>query len=277
MELNFTKMSAIGNDFIMVDGNAYSVESLQDHVAFLCDRRFGIGGDGIIFVNPASDTTNDYAMRIFNSDGSEAEMCGNGIRCFAKYVVSKKGCAKETIRIETLCGVKIITMENDLYRVDMGAPILTAVQVPVQSQKEEAIADTISVDGIDYTFTAVSMGNPHAVIHSDVVNDDLVLGVGPKIETSSLFPEKTNVEFITVLQDDEINMRVWERGCGETFACGTGACGAVVAGIVTDKHGKEVTVHLKGGDLLIEWDGNRESSVFMTGPADFVFEGSISL
>lgn len=277
MKLEFTKMTALGNDFIMVDGSQYSLASLLSSVAFLCDRRLGVGGDGVIFILPAQEAENHYAMKIFNSDGSEAEMCGNGIRCFAKYVVERMGFIGDRINIETLCGVKVITMEDDLYRVDMGAPILTAKDIPVQSSTENAINEIITVDGTNYTFTAVSMGNPHAVIHLDEVTEKVVHSVGPQIETAAIFPEKTNVEFIRVINDGEIEMRVWERGCGETFACGTGACAAAVSGIVLKKHSTKVTVHLLGGDLAIEWSGNEKDSVFMTGPAQFVFDGSLTI
>lgn len=277
MNLIFSKMTALGNDFIMVDGSEYSLEKIVPFVATLCDRRFGIGGDGVIFILPAQEAQNHFSMRIFNSDGSEAEMCGNGIRCFAKYVVERMDFSEEILNIETLCGVKVITMENALYKVDMGAPILTAVNIPVRSKSERAINETITIDERSYTFTAVSMGNPHAIFHVENITKELVHTVGPQIETASIFPEKTNVEFIRVLNDTEIDMRVWERGCGETFACGTGACAAAVSGILLKKHSTKVTVHLLGGDLTIEWSGDEADSVFMTGPAQFVFDGTLTL
>lgn len=277
MKLQFSKMTALGNDFIMVNGEHFTPEAVHSSVEKLCDRRFGIGGDGVIFILPAEDAQNHFRMRIFNSDGSEAEMCGNGIRCFARYVVERMDFNSDTLHVETLCGVKSITMEGSLYRVDMGAPILKAAEVPVQSANEKAINESIVVDTTSYTFTAVSMGNPHAIIHADTVTKELVHTVGPQIETASIFPEKTNVEFIRVISDTEIEMRVWERGCGETFACGTGACAAAVAGIILKKHGTFVTVHLLGGDLNIEWSGDENDSVFMTGPAQFVFDGVMTL
>ncbi len=277
MVVDFIKMEALGNDFIMIDAAEELLEQVVPSVAKMCDRCFGIGGDGVIFILPAQEPDNHYRMRIFNSDGSEAEMCGNGIRCFAKYVIEKKGCSAANITVETMAGVKQIQWEKSLYRVDMGAPILTSKNIPVDTNLPETVKYPISIGKEKFSFTAVSMGNPHAVIHVDSITDHLVDYIGPAIEKHPLFPNKTNVEFIKVLSDSEVEMRVWERGCGETLACGTGTCAAVVAGILTQKHGKSVTVHLLGGDLAIEWSGKKEDSVFMTGSANVAFTGSITL
>lgn len=274
MNIEFTKMSALGNDFIVVDGRQFPVEPLIVQAEKLCDRRFGIGGDGVILVLDGNDGA-DFTMRIINSDGSEPEMCGNGIRCFARWLDDRGEFAGESISVFTGAGTLTIRRENGGYRVNMGKPILEPSMIPVNS--EQSLTVSILVQSEQREFTAVSMGNPHAVFFVDSITDELVLGSGPKIETDSLFPRKTNVEFIRVINESEVEMRVWERGCGETLACGTGACASVVAGIRNNLHGKRVTVHLRGGDLLIEWDGNPESPVFMTGPADLVFQGVVSI
>ncbi len=274
MHLSFTKMTALANDFILVDGREIDILTIIPQAETLCDRRFGIGGDGVIFVLAGRDGT-DFTMRIINSDGSEPEMCGNGIRCFARWLDARGEFSGETLSVHTGAGVLTINRELQGYRVNMGKPILEPSLIPMTASNSLIIPCEIS--GTHYQFTAVSMGNPHAVFFVDHLTDEQVLIHGPMIETSSLFPRKTNVEFIHVRNSSEVDMRVWERGCGETYACGTGACAAAVAGIRNNLHGNEVAVHLRGGDLTIAWDGNPESPVFMTGEAHSVFQGTVEL
>lgn len=275
--MRFVKMEGIGNDFIVThEVAADRIASVVPHVIKMCDRRRGIGGDGLILILP-SDTA-DFTMRIFNSDGSEPEMCGNGIRCCARYIALKKLSNKKKLQIETLAGM--ITTEllaDGSVKVNMGAPRLEADTIPVALPQGINMMVPLSVDGREFLFTPVSMGNPHAVIYADTLDDDLVLGKGPKIETHPLFPRKTNVEFVKVHSFAEVTMRVWERGCGETQACGTGACAVVVSGILNQLHGKDVTVHLPGGDLQISWSGTTADPVMMTGSAVAVFDGEIAI
>ena len=239
----------------------------------VCDRRRGVGGDGLILILPSERA--DFRMRIFNSDGSEAEMCGNGIRCCVNYIHRLSLSDTRELAIETMAGIVCAECGDDGFvRVDMGPPRLRADQVPVVSTRDRVVMQAMRVDNRTFKITAVSMGNPHAVIYTNTLSDDLVLGFGPRIETHRRFPNKTNVEFVTVVSDEEIRMRVWERGCGETQACGTGACAAAVAGIINRLHGNRVTVHLPGGDLLVEWSGETDDPVYMAGPARAVFIGS---
>lgn len=274
MNLSFTKMTALGNDFIVVDGRNINVMQILPQAETICDRRFGIGGDGLIFVLKGTDHA-DFTMRIINSDGSEPEMCGNGIRCFARWLDDRGEFPNETLVVQTGAGLLTITRDASGYRVNMGKPILEPSEIPVIADNSLSIPYTIENEQVN--FTAVSMGNPHAVFFVTEITDEQVLIHGPQIEIDTRFPRKTNVEFIHVRNEYEIDMRVWERGCGETFACGTGACAAVVAGIRNKLHGNDVTVHLRGGDLKIEWDGNPQSPVFMSGEAHSVFEGLIEL
>jgi diaminopimelate epimerase len=250
-----------------------NVDAFGKIAPVLCDRRRGIGGDGVILVLPSKIA--DYKMRIFNSDGSEPEMCGNGIRCFALYVQKTGLWKKPKLSVETIAGIIKTEISGDRIQVTMGAPIMDAPRIPVAKQSGSAIMEQINVDGKQFQVTAVSMGNPHAVIYVDELTDEMVLGYGKKLESHAFFPKKTNVEFVKVISDKEISMRVYERGCGETMACGTGACASVVSGIINKKHGKSMTVHLLGGDLFIEWDGDFAHPVYMTGPAQWVFEGDI--
>lgn len=270
-------MQGLGNDFIITHEIADGmVQSVAKQAVWLCDRRRGIGADGVIFVLPSRKA--DFRMRIFNSDGSEAEMCGNGIRCFALYVRYLQLTNLKKLTIETAAGeiVTEIVNENSV-KVNMGAPVFEAARIPVKQESGRIIMKDLQIDDKFFKFTAVSMGNPHVVIYSEELTDELVLDYGKKIEVHPLFPKKTNVEFIKVLSDKEIAMRVWERGCGETQACGTGACASVVSGIVNKLHGNDITVHLPGGTLQIQWSGNVNDSVYMTGPASMVFEGSITI
>lgn len=272
--MNFVKMEGTGNDFIVTHETPPEDDQLIGREAVaLCDRRRGVGGDGLIFVLPSQRA--DFRMRIFNSDGSEAEMCGNGIRCCVNYIHRFSLSTSRELAIETAAGIICAELcEDGLVRVDMGPPRFSAKEIPVVSSRDRVIMQPLTVDKNTFRITAVSMGNPHAVIHVDSLSDDLVLGLGPKIEKHRRFPNRTNVEFVTVLSGTEIRMRVWERGCGETLSCGTGACAAAVAGIVNRLHGNRVTVHLPGGDLLVEWSGEAADPVHLTGPARAVFSGS---
>jgi diaminopimelate epimerase len=277
--MHFAKMEGLGNDFIVthdtLGGDPALLDVIRRRAPFLCDRRFGIGADGVLCVLPS--TRGAFLMRVFNADGSEAEMCGNGIRCFAVYVV-KTGLSSGTVlTVETLRGVIATSRQGDDVRVDMGQPILDAARIPTTQATGRVVNHPIIIDGKEYRVTAVSMGNPHAVIYAGELTDDLVLGAGKRLESHPFFPKKVNVEFIKVLSDREIRMRVFERGCGETMACGTGACASVVSGVINHKHGNAVTVHLPGGDLQVEWDGNEARPVYMTGPAHWVYDGEIVL
>ena len=283
--MRFTKMHGIGNDFIVVDclgtdGPALAQEA-QRQAVLLNDRRFGVGGDGVILVEHGQSTP--FAMRMFNPDGSEAEMCGNGIRCFAKYVVDR-GLAGGELNLPVETGAGLLHVQahigtdgkTDTVRVDMGCPVLTPSIVPAQLGTGDApIVDVpLALPDRDLRVTCVSMGNPHAVVFVDSVADYPVALVGPQVETHAAFPRRTNTEFIEVLSDTEINFRVWERGAAETLACGTGACAAVVAGVLSGRTGRDVLVHLPGGDLQIEWN-EEDGHVYMTGPATEVFTGEI--
>jgi len=276
-KLNFIKMEGLGNDFIVMHRSTNeSIQTIIKQCVKLCDRRRGIGADGIIFILPSKKA--DFKMRIFNSDGSEAEMCGNGIRCCKLYVQSMHLSKKQLVTFETKAGI-ISTESNkkDLIRVNMGTPILESSKIPTVKKSCQVIMHDLQVDCKLFKITAVSMGNPHAVIYVDEITDELVSFWGPKIEKHPFFPNKANVEFIKVLSNKEIQMRVWERGCGETLCCGTGACASVVAGIINNLHGNKVKVHLLGGDLLVEWDGKETSPVYMTGPATIVFKWILEL
>ena len=272
--MKFVKMEGLSNDFILTHhARGKEIDTLQKLAPQWCDRRKGIGADGVILVLPSS--TCDFCMRIFNADGSEPEMCGNGIRCFALYLKNAGLWTKQHLSVETAAGIIQTEFIGNDVRVTMGVPILDAPRIPVAKKSGQAIMEQILIDDEYFYLTAVSMGNPHAVIYADELTDDLVLNIGKKIESHSFFPKRTNVEFIKVLSDSSIQMRVFERGCGETMACGTGACASVVSGIINKKHGNDVSVHLLGGDLAVQWDGSLEHSVFMTGPARWVFEGEI--
>jgi diaminopimelate epimerase len=274
--MKFVKMEGLANDFIIMDLlSGQNVDALRRIAPMLCDRRRGIGGDGVILVLPSKAA--DFQMRIFNADGSEPEMCGNGIRCFALYVRKTGLWKKPGLSVETIAGIIKTEISGDRIKVTMGPPIVDAPKIPVAKQSGLAIMEPVRVDGKDFLVTAVSMGNPHAVVYVDELTDDMVLGYGKKLESHPFFPKKTNVEFVKVLSDNEISMRVYERGCGETMACGTGACASVVSGIINKKHGNSITVHLLGGDLFIEWDGEFSHPVYMTGPAKWVFEGHINI
>ena len=276
--MRFTKMHGAGNDYVYVDCFEERVpENLPELARRIADRHFGVGGDGLILIHPSDKA--DARMQMFNSDGSEAEMCGNGVRCVAKYVHDHGHAAGDKLRIETLAGVLSLDLEiidgaAKQITVDMGEPILRPGRIPttLENDKDRAVDATLSVDGRELAVTCVSMGNPHCITYVDRLDDDWVLGVGPKIERDSHFPNRVNAEFVEVLSSDEIRMRVWERGAGETLACGTGACAVCVAGVLSGRTGREILAHLPGGDLRLSW---REDTnhVFMTGPAEEVFSG----
>ncbi len=269
-------MTALGNDFIVVDGREFNFDIIKPLSKSLCDRRFGIGADGVIFILTGSEDT-DFMMRIINSDGTEPEMCGNGIRCFAHYLYTNGEFSKSSIFVDTLAGIKTITRTEDLYRVDMGHPIIDPDLIPIITDKDHHRNIPITVNSKEYECTAISMGNPHAVLFVDALSNDLVNSAGPQIEVHPTFPNRTNVEFIKAITEYRIEMRVWERGCGETLACGTGACAAVVAGVINGECKNPTTVGLRGGDLFIEWSGDLKDSVYMTGDAQSVFTGTISI
>ncbi|MBO7745012.1 diaminopimelate epimerase [Paenibacillus sp. MWE-103] len=276
--MNFTKMHGLGNDFIVVAGESKLPDDAAQLAERLCNRFFGIGADGLVYILPSEQA--DFHMRIINSDGSEAEQCGNAIRCVAKYVFDNGLTDKETLTIETLgAGVQEVQLTVDngkasRVRVNMGQPILEGLKVPTTIDANPVIGQAIEVDGREFKFTAVSMGNPHCVIYvDDAVNFDLATW-GPKLEVHPMFPRKINVEFVTVRAKDRTDMRVWERGAGPTLACGTGACATVVASVLNGLTDRTATVSLKGGDLLIEWD-EATNYVFMTGPAEEVYRGTV--
>jgi diaminopimelate epimerase len=274
MKIPFTKMHGIGNDFIVVDCRSVK---LDDPVAFskqYCDRRFGIGADQVLLLYPSGIA--DFMMNIHNADGSKVEMCGNGIRCFAKYIWDRKFSDKPVLAIETLAGIIRPERAGEQVKVDMGEPILDPQKIPADLKVAPPVVDhPLDVLNRQFRLTLVSMGNPHAVVFLDEDVTKFPVGTyGPKIENDRLFPKKTNVEFVNVITRNEVVMRVWERGSGETLACGTGACATGVASMIKGLVERRITVKLLGGNLLIEWaDNNR---VYMTGPATEVYEGVIN-
>ena len=280
-EIKFTKMQGLGNDFVILDYEEYKKagKEPEELAKKLCDRHFGIGADGLIIVNTVSDLIADIGWIFYNSDGSIAQMCGNGIRCFAKYVYNKGYVDKKKFSVETKAGIIIPEiLDNGLVRVDMGKPILESRKIPVNAENNLDIE--IEVQNRTFSVNAISMGNPHCVIITEGNTKELALRYGRDIEVNEFFPEKTNVEFIKIISRKEINLDVWERGCGITLACGTGACASVVAGILKGLLDSEVKVNLPGGTLLIEWQGNKTDpnhSVFMSGRAEWVFEGSMNI
>lgn len=276
--MEFTKYTGLGNDFIFLDGpTALSVKDPFALAKRLCDRRFGIGADGLVLLLPSQHA--DIRMRIINSDGTEAEMCGNASRCVPLHLWARRLIDKQQIALETLAGdirVEILDAPKGLVRVNMGWPRLTRGAIPMQGDpREQAFNVPLEVDGSVWTGTAVSMGNPHFVIFVEDISKVELEKWGPKLETHPAFPHKTNVEFVQVLDDKNVRMRVWERGAGITQACGTGACATAVACVAVLKMPPEITVHLDGGDLQIAWPKQKE--VWMTGPAKEVFRGEIDL
>jgi len=274
--MRFTKMQGLGNDYVYVDGAAERVDDPAALARAISDRHFGVGADGLILILP--DDEADVRMRIFNADGSEAEMCGNGIRCVAKYAYDRGLARGEEIRVATAGGVRGIRVQvgpdgrAEAATVDMGPPVLAPARIPVKLPGERAVNAPIRTAERAFEMTCVSMGNPHAVIYVDDAAAIPLADVGPKIERHPLFPERVNVHFVQVASADEVTMRTWERGSGATLACGTGASAVCVAGVLTGRTGRELLAHLPGGDLHLHWD-EADNHVHMTGPAVEVFTG----
>lgn len=276
--IKFTKMHGLGNDYVYIDAINQTIEHEQELAKFVSDRNFGIGSDGLILICKSSVA--DFKMKMFNSDGSQAEMCGNGIRCVGKYVYDKGLTTKKNLTIETLAGIKTLTLniKNNLVEtveVDMGEPILNPSIIPVISKEEPVCNLILTVADKDFKFTCVSMGNPHAITIVDKALNFEVSKYGSIIEVDKVFPKRTNVEFINVIDRKNIEMRVWERGAGETLACGTGASASLVACVLNDYTDREINVHLLGGTLNIRWD-ELDNHVYMTGPATKVFDGVLN-
>lgn len=279
MKLKFTKMHGLGNDYIYFNGFEEKIDNPGDLSIKISDRHFGIGSDGIVLIMP-SDTC-DFRMRMFNNDGSEAEMCGNASRCVAKYVYDNGLTDKEEITLETLAGVKILKMQVkdgkvDQVTVNMGQPVLETINIPAVFPKDRIIGEEIDVEGDKYKITCVSMGNPHAVTFVEDTESFDVHGVGVKIENHEMFPRRINAEFAQIIDRQTIRMRVWERGSGETLACGTGASATLVASVLNGLTDRKARLILLGGDLVIEWN-EEDNNVYMTGPATTVFQGEIEI
>ena len=277
MLLRFTKMHGLGNDFMVIDAISQRVRINADLVRQLSDRNFGVGFDQMLLVEPPSDPDMDFRYRIFNADGSEVEHCGNGARCFARFVRDKGLVLRDKIKVQTARGRAVLNIVGrDLVEVDMGAPELDPVEVPTTFTEKSTTYTTQLVSGETVEFGAVSMGNPHAVLVVDSVDKAPVEIWGPELESHAVFPNRANIGFMEIISKNEVNLRVYERGAGETQACGTGACAAVVSGRLRGLLDSKVTVHLPGGDLEIEWAGEGHS-VNMTGPVSSVYEGQIYL
>ena len=277
--MKFTKMHGLGNDYVYVNCFEEKIDNPPAVARFVSDRHFGIGSDGLIMINPSK--TADFEMEMYNADGSRGEMCGNGIRCVAKYVYDYGLTDKTQISVETLGGIKYLDLAVEdgkvsLVKVDMGKPELEADLIPIISEREQVIDEPIEVDGKEYHMTGVSMGNPHTVIYVDDVKGLDLEKIGPKFENHERFPKRINTEFVHCIDRQTVEMRVWERGSGETLACGTGACAVAVSSILNNLTDTQVTVKLLGGDLQIEWDREKDR-VFMTGPATVVFDGVIDI
>jgi len=286
MNLRFTKMHGLGNDFVLIDCRDKAVSdqlsAASDLSKRLCHRRFGIGADQMLLLYPSNIA--DFKMLIYNADGSEVEMCGNGIRCFAKYIWDRGLSGKDPLFVETAAGIIKPERAGQMVKVDMGEPVLDAALIPVNLPDHPPLAKggqrgvidfPLKIADKEFKITAVSMGNPHAIIFVDDVDRVDVKAYGPLIEKHELFPKRTNVEFIQVLGPENIKMRVWERGAGETMACGTGASAAGVAAFIKGHTGRRVNVALSGGELVIEW--KEDNHVYMTGPAAEVFEGTVKI
>lgn len=277
--MEFTKMQGCGNDYVYVNGFENKIDNPNKLSEIVSDRHFGIGSDGLIVINPSEKA--DFKMSMYNADGSEGKMCGNGIRCVAKYVYDNKMTDKTTITVETLSGIKTLELnvKNDkveTVKVNMGTPILLPKDVPVVSDKDKVVDEPIVIDDKEYRITCVSMGNPHAITFIENTDDLEIETIGPKFENNPIFPDRVNTEFIQVLDRNTVKMRVWERGSGETFACGTGACATVVACVLNGLTDNKVTVKLLGGDLFIEYN-REENTVYMTGSAKVSFTGKIEV
>ncbi len=276
--MKFTKMQGAGNDYVYINGFTEHVEDKVTFVKWISDRHFGVGSDGAIFINPSE--TADFEMEMYNADGSRSEMCGNGIRCVGKYVYDHGLTDKKEITVESFGRIKYLTLypgrdgRIESVRVNMGAPVLKGSEIPVRIDKDTVIGEPITVNGTEYRMTCVSMGNPHAVVFIDDTDNLDIESVGPVFENHELFPNRTNTEFVQVIDKSHVKMRVWERGTGETLACGTGCCATTVACILNGLTGDEVTVKVLGGEIIVKWD--RENNlIYMTGPAVTTFEGEI--
>ena len=278
--INFTKMQGAGNDYIYVNCLDGRVEDINETAKRLSDRHFGIGSDGLVLICPSDKA--DFRMDMYNSDGTQAEMCGNASRCVGKYVHDKGLTDKTTVTLETLAGIKILKLnldengEVESVCVNMGEPVLVPKDIPIDSDKERFINEKIDVGGTQYNVTGVSMGNPHAVIFGDDPSGIDIEHLGPQFENHPMFPRRINTEFAHIVDNKTIKMRVWERGAGETLACGTGACATLVAAMLCGLNDGEADIELIGGTLHIRWDRN-DNCVYMTGPAEFVFDGQITV
>ncbi len=277
--MKFTKMHGCGNDYVYVNCFEEKIENPSETARLVSDRHFGIGSDGLILICPSDKA--DFRMAMYNLDGSEGKMCGNGVRCIAKYVYDHHLTDKTQISLETLGGIKYLDLnikdgKVETVTVDMGAPILTPSEIPVNIPKAQVVDEPVNIDGKEWRITCVSMGNPHAVVFVDDTASLKLEQIGPLFEKHPLFPEQVNTEFVHVIDRHTVDMRVWERGSGETLACGTGACATAMACILTGQTDNKVLVHLVGGDLLIQYDAEK-NTVFMTGPATEVFSGEIEL
>lgn len=277
--MKFTKMEGLGNDYVYVNCFRETVANPKEVARRVSDRHFGIGSDGLILIKPSKEA--DFCMDMYNADGTQSEMCGNGIRCVAKYVYDYGLTDKTSISVETLAGIKYLDLKVEngkvsMVTVNMGEPEIIAEKIPVISDKEKMIHEPIEVDGKKYEVTCVSMGNPHCVTFVEATAAFPLEKVGPKFENHAVFPKRVNAEFVQILDRKTVNMRVWERGTGETLACGTGACASAVACILNGLTDNEITLHLLGGDLQVRWDRDT-NLVYMTGPATVVFDGEIVL
>ncbi len=277
--MKFTKMEGCGNDYVYVDCTVTALENPGEISKKVSDRHYGIGSDGLILIKKSDKA--DFFMEMYNSDGSQSQMCGNGIRCVGKYVYDNRLTDKTEVSIDTLAGIKYLKLNvKDGYvtdvTVDMGRPELEAKKVPVVADEEKVIAKKVNIGGTEYSMTCVSMGNPHAIVFVDSVKDIDIEKTGPLFENDSMFPERTNTEFIEIVDRKTLKMRVWERGAGETLACGTGACAALVAAVLNGYADEEASLILLGGTLHIKWD-RKEDKVYMQGPATTVFTGEINL
>ena len=277
--MKFTKMHGISNDYIYINGATEKIYNPSDVAIKLSDRHTGIGSDGIVMILPSK--TCDFRMRMFNSDGSEAEMCGNASRCVGKYVYDKGLTKKTKVSLETLAGKKILNLhvvdgKVDMVTVDMGEPILRGVDIPTIFDLPTVVSQPIVVSGKKILTTCVSMGNPHSVVYVDDVDSLDLEKIGASYECHPAFPHKTNTEFVEITSRNEVKMRVWERGAGETMACGTGACAVAVASVLNGFTDRDVRVKLRGGDLQIKWDDD-DNHVYMTGPATTVYEGDVEI
>lgn len=277
--MKFTKMQGLGNDYVYVNCFREKIENPPEVAKYVSDRHFGIGSDGLIMINPSEVA--DFEMEMYNADGSRGEMCGNGIRCVAKYVYDYGLTDKTSISVETLGGIKYLDLtvkdgKVALVKVDMGRPELKPENIPIIAEGNRVVNEPIVVDQMEYRMTGVSMGNPHAVVYMDDVKGLDIEKIGPKFENHERFPKRINTEFARVIDRQTVEMRVWERGSGETLACGTGACAVAVSSILNGLTDHKVTIQLLGGDLQIEWD-QEDDKVYMTGPAATVFDGEIDI